>query len=205
IGRPVRIVTLSFAAGRNLQEIAQIVDREASQGTDLIVLSETWTGNHPEPIDGSTTTTMAQLAKRHRTYIVSPIYRSQGSDCYNSAVLLDREGKVAGVYDKVFPFPPEYLPEFSALANLKCGREAGVFQTDFGRIGLAICFDISFPELWQQMADKGAEMVIWPSAYPGGLTLQAHAALHHYYVVSATHNARAATNCPVYDISGEPM
>jgi len=172
------------------------------------VLPETWTGKNPEPLDGPTTRTMAALARKHQAYIVSPIYRQDGEQIFNSAVVLDRGGQVACVYDKVCPVPTEYRSEYrgrqyNALTALQCGRKAKVFQADFGKVGLAICFDVAFPELWQHLDDNGAELVVWPSAYPGGLSLQAHAINHHYYIVSATYNNRPSVNCPVVDITGK--
>ena len=73
-----------------------------------------------------------------------------------------------------------------------------IFQTDFGRLGMAICFDVNFPEVWKRMADQGAELVIWPSAYSAGTTLQSHALVNHYYIVSST----GERDCSVYDITG---
>jgi predicted amidohydrolase len=208
VGRPVRIVTLSFAMGEAVESIAKIVDREAAAGVDLIVLPESWTGKQPEPLEGPATRTMAALAHKHHTYLVSPIYRKDGNRVWNSAVLLDRNGEVAYVYDKICPVPTEYQREYrgrsyDGIASLQCGSRAAVVETDFGKLGLAVCFDISFPEIWQQLAEQGAELVAWPSAYPGGLSLQAHAINHHYYIVSATHNHRPNMNCPVVDITGK--
>jgi len=74
-----------------------------------------------------------------------------------------------------------------------------VFDTDFGKIGMAICFDANFPEVWQALRDNGAEVVFWSSAYSAGLQLQAYALLHHYYIVTSTYSK----DCQVYDITGE--
>ncbi len=68
-----------------------------------------------------------------------------------------------------------------------------VYQADFWRIGVAICFDINFPEVWKTLADQGAELVVWPSAYSAGTALQARALNHRYYIVSATINATHVT------------
>jgi hypothetical protein len=121
----------------------------------------------------------------------------EGEKCWNSAILLDRQGKMAGVYNKVYP----YWSEFDQKPPAAVGEEAPVFDTDFGKLGFAICFDANFPEVWQRLADQGAELVVWPSAYSAGMSLQAHAINHHYYIVSATHRG----DCLVYDISGERM
>ena len=59
-----------------------------------------------------------------------------------------------------------------------------MFDTDFGRIALLICFDANFDELWQEAERKGAEIVFWPSAYGGGIPLNGYAMIHNYYVVA---------------------
>ena len=198
IGRPVRIVSLSFN-GKSLAEIAGVVDREGAKGVDLIILPETWRGqaDSPEPLDGPTVTAMAALAKKHSTYLVCPIDRRDGTHRLNTAVLLDRTGTITGVYDKVYP----YWSEFDHKQPVEPGHEARVFQTDFGKVGLAICFDVNFPEVWQRLADQGAELVVWPSAYSAGTSLQAHALNHHFYIVTSTQTR----DCLVYDITGEEL
>jgi predicted amidohydrolase len=196
IGRPVRVVSLSFH-GNNISEILKIVDAEGSKGTDIIVLPETWRGDQLlEPIDGESITELSKLAKKHNTYIISPIERKIGNHHYNTAVLLDREGKIVGMYDKVFP----YWGEFDLNPPVEPGLTgAPVFDTDFGKIGIAICYDANFPEVWQELKNNGAELVFWPSAYSAGLQLQAYALLHHYYIVTSTYTK----DCQIYDITGE--
>ncbi len=199
IGRPVRITSLSFK-GKGLEEIAPLVDQEGARGVDLIALPETWTGqadHTPETLAGPTITAMAALARKHRTYIVCPLDRLEGVRRVNSAVLLDRQGQVACIYNKVFP----YWSEYDLRPPVRVGFEAPVHQADFGRVGMAICFDVNFAEVWQRLADQDAELVIWPSAYSAGTTLQAHALMHHFYIVTAT----GARDCLVYDITGEEL
>ena len=195
-GRPVRVVSLSFR-DKALQEIVARVNREGARGADLIVLPETWRGQKgdtSEPLDGPTVTAMAALAARHSMYIVCPIDRKDGTRRLNTAVLLDRQGRVACAYDKVYP----YWEEFDLDPPVMAGHVAPVVQTELGRIGLAICFDVNFPEVWQQLADQGAELVIWPSAYSAGMSLMAHAINHHYYIVTST----LLGDCLVFDITG---
>lgn len=81
IGRPVRVVRIGFTEGRPLEEIAALVDSEGARGTDLIALPETFRGEDEksqETLDGPTITTIARLAKKHRTHIVCPIDRKEG-------------------------------------------------------------------------------------------------------------------------------
>ena len=198
-GRPVRILSLSFQ-NQPLETIRDLIDKEAARGVDLVILPETWRGqndNSMETLDGETINAMAALARKHHTYIVSPIDREDGERRVNSAVLLDRAGKIVFVYDKVFP----YWAEFDHKKKVDVGSTVGVYQADFGRVGLAICFDVNFPEVWKSLADQGAEIVVWPSAYSAGTTLQAHALNHHFYIVTST----GTKDCIVYDITGEEM
>jgi hypothetical protein len=198
MGRPVRITSISFPNGRTLSEVAHIVDREAAQGDDLVLLPETWLGqedHEPEPLDGPTITAIAALAAKYHVYVVCPIDRIDGARRLNTSVLIDRAGQVAGVYDKVYP----YWAEFDVRPPIAVGGEAPVFEVDFGRLGLAICFDANFPEVWKRLADQGAELVAWSSAYSAGTTLQAHALNHHFYIVTSTQKS----DCIVYDLTGQ--
>jgi len=201
IGRPARVVSISFTLGKRLQEIAELVDQEGSRGTDLIALPETWRGQNDEgsqeTLGGPTVTTIATLARKHRTYIVCPIDRQEGNRRFNSAVLLDRTGQVACVYNKVFP----YWSEYDVRPPVEPGQEVPVHRADFGHVGFATCFDVNFPEVWQRLSDQGAELVIWPSAYSAGASLQAHALNLHFYIVTSTQTP----DCLVYDITGERL
>jgi predicted amidohydrolase len=196
-GRPVRVVSLSFR-DQDFNKIIKMVDEEGARGTDIIVLPETWNGQkQPETLDGLTITSLAKLAKKHNTYILSPIDRKDGNARFNSAVLIDRSGKVVFSYDKVYPYWAEF--DLSAGAVSPGANGEMVYDTDFGRIGVGICFDSNFPEVWQALREQGAELVLWPSAYSAGTQLQAYALMHHYYIVTSTYTR----DCQVYDINGE--
>ena len=195
-GIPARIVSLSFY-GNDLREITRVIDIEGAKGIDLVCLPEAWTGPDTlENLEGKTIREMSRLAKKHFCYIVCPIYRLEEDRLYNSVVLIDREGKIVCIYDKVYP----YWSEFDMTPPVVPGqKDVEVYETDFGKIGFAVCYDAKFPEIWQRLRDKGAELVIWPSAYSGGTELQAFALLHHYYIVTSTYTR----DCLVYDITGK--
>jgi len=198
VGRPVRLVSIGFKVPPPLQELADYVDREGARGADVIALPELCRGQHrgsEELLHGPTITTMAALAEKHKVYIAAPIDRRDGDRRLNSVVLLDRSGQVVSTYDKVFP----YWSEFDLHPPVAPGEATQVYQADFGRLGLATCFDANFPEVWRRLSDEGAEVVIWPSAYSGGASLQAHAINHHYYIFSCS----KTPDCIVYDITGE--
>ncbi|MGD0500371.1 MAG: carbon-nitrogen hydrolase family protein [Bryobacteraceae bacterium] len=193
VGRPVRAVSISFSRGLSVEQIAGLVDKEGARGTDIIALPE-GTGRD---LDGALMTAVGSLAAKHRTYVVCPIGRADGDGRLNSAVLIDRRGQVVGIYDKMYP----YWSEFAREPATKPGQTVKVFQTDFGRVGLAICYDVNWAPLWQRLGDFGAELVIWPSAYSAGRSLQARATDFNYYIMSSTR----VPDCLVYDIDGEEL
>jgi predicted amidohydrolase len=208
IGRPVRAVSVGFKLGLPLEQIADLVDKEGARGADIIALPEECRGETvSEGLDGPTITAMGALASKHRTYIVCPINRKDGDRRFNSAVLLDRRGQVAAVYNKMYPFsfakdsPTNIQVDGFGHVLLQPGETPTVVSTDFGRVGLAICFDVNWPRVWQRLEDFGAELVIWPSAYTAGRSLQAHAIQHNYYIMSATW----VPDCLVYDLDGEEL
>jgi len=200
VGRLVRITTISFPNGLSPDEIAEHVDKAGSASVDVIALPELCRGQNDkseEDLNGPTVMTMAALAKKYKTYIVCPIDRRKKNLRLNTVVLVDRSGKVACVYDKVFP----YWSEYDVHPPADAGEDAQVYRADFGLLGFATCFDVNFPEVWKRLSDKGAEVVIWPSGYSAGTSLQAHAINHHFYIVSVTQTC----DCIVYDITGEKL
>ncbi|HVR87465.1 MAG TPA: carbon-nitrogen hydrolase family protein [Planctomycetota bacterium] len=178
-GRPVRVAAIPIGfSGDHDKKLAMAIDileTAGLKGVDIACLPEEFAGCTAEPIPGPTTEAIAALARKHRMWIVCPIREQAGTEQYNTAVLLDREGKVAGYYRKVFVFWGE---------GLHASREGvKVFDTDFGRIAMLTCFDANFDEVWQEAERKGAEMVLWPSAYGGGTPLNGYAMIHNYFIV----------------------
>lgn len=140
----------------------------------------------------------SERAKQHGTYIICPVYEKRGSELYNTAVVIDRKGRIVGAYDKRHPVTTSFdFTEFET--GVTPGRDLKVFDLDFGRIGILICFDIQWPEDWAQLREMGAEVVFWPSAADGGFPLQALAWTHHYPIVSAVASAHGY----IVDITGE--
>jgi hypothetical protein len=144
-------------------------------GVDIACLPEEFASTKAEPIPGPTTKAVSELAKQYNMYIICPIREQAGGKQYNTAVLIDRRGEVAGYYRKIFVFWGEGL--HLSTEGVKA------FETDFGRISILTCFDLNYPELWHQCDDLDVDIVFWPSAYGGGSPLNAYAILYHYYVV----------------------
>jgi len=178
-GRQVKVAAIAIGFGgehdAKLKLALEHLETAGQNGVDIACLPEEFAGTTAEPIPGPTTSAVAELASKHRMYVVCPIREQAGEEQYNTAVLIGREGNVAGRYRKVFVYWGE---------GLVPSREGvKVFQTDFGRISILTCFDLNFAELWHEAELLDADVVFWPSAYAGGNPLNAYAMLHHYYVV----------------------
>ena len=193
-GRRVKVAAIAIGFGGDhdakLQLAIDHLHTAGEQGVDIACLPEEFAGMTAEPVPGPTTRAVARLAKQYQMYVICPIREQAGEEQYNTAVLIDRAGKIAGYYRKVFVYWGE---------GLHCSREhVKAFDTDFGRIGLLTCFDINFPELWRECDALDVDVVFWPSAYAGGMPLEAYAMLYHYYVVPV-----GAGN--VIDVTGEEL
>lgn len=153
-----------------------------------------------EPIPGPTTDVVAAYARAHRCYIICPLVGLHGTHYMNDAVLIDRQGQIVGLYSKIHPVVEG--SQFKSLEKgMTPGSEAKVFETDFGRIGMQICFDICYDDGWAALERGGAEIVFWSSAYDGGKHLSIHAWNHRYYVVSSVQTNYAR----VLDIMGDVL
>jgi hypothetical protein len=106
----------------------------------------------------------ARTARENKCYIVYSAYRVMPDGTMrNSSVLIDRKGNVAGIYNKNHPTIGEI--EKGTL----CGKDAPVFECDFGRVVMAICFDLNFDELRLKYTKARPDLIIFSSMYHGGL------------------------------------
>ena len=135
------------------------------------------------------------MALEYSTYILLPLFIQRDGKRYNTTLLYDRSGKLVFSYDKQYPFWAEY----DLVPPVTPGKTITTYLADFGRIGLAICFDANFPLLWQKLADDNADIVFFISEYSAGQQLAAHALNHHYSIISTT----LYPDCSVYDIAGQ--
>jgi len=179
-GRQVRVAAIPIGMGGDYDKKVKLalshLETAGSQGVDIACLPEEFAGTNAEPIPGPTTNAVAEVAKKHNMWVVCPIRELADKEQFNTAVLLDRQGKVAGFYRKVFVF-------WGEGANVS--RDGvKVFDTDFGRISLLTCFDLNYAELWLDAEKQGTELLLWPSAYGGGTPLNGNAMIHGYYIVA---------------------
>ncbi|MGP0063578.1 MAG: carbon-nitrogen hydrolase family protein [Isosphaeraceae bacterium] len=177
------------------------------RGLDLAVLPETCVTDNQGPashraipLRGLVLETFGGLARRHKTYLVVPMdlleEGSSGPVFSNAAVLLDRRGAVAGIYRKVHPVA--LVGHDDLEDGIAPGSEFPVFACDFGKLGIQICWDMTFDDGWQALADKGAELVVWPSASPATALSAARAGRHRYFLVSSCWR----NNATIYEPTG---
>jgi beta-ureidopropionase len=200
--RRVRVVTTSgFPAEAppedNKQKAIKCVEVAGQSGADLVCIPEGFLGHRAmlEPLPGPTSDALAEQARKYGVWVVAGLYApaaaaTRGVD--NCALVIDRHGDLAGCYAKVHPTIEE------CERGVVPGGEPVTVEADFGRIGLAICYDINWPAHWAELARLGAELVVWPSAYDGGSPLSYYAWAHNYHVVSAVRTAYSK----VIDIAG---
>jgi beta-ureidopropionase len=151
---------------------------------------------------GPVSSLVAAYARKHSCYVVCPIMTRKDGRFYNSSVLIDRQGKIAGIYHKAHPTITEILPDqaFKGGGSTPGALSQPVIQTDFGKAGLLICYDANFPESWDNYKDQGAEIIFFSSAFPGGRMLNHYALRNNSYIVSAT-----GGDARVIDMSGNDL
>lgn len=172
----------------NLRLGLALLDAAGRQRPDLAVLPETFMAaglasdairSVAQPIPGPAFDAVADCARRHAMNVVAGFFLSDGDRVSNVAAIIDRSGKLGGIYSKTHP------TEGEIEGGVTPGAGARVFDTDFGRLGLAICFDINWPSLWSAMKSEGADAVCWISAYEGGLPLQAKSSSHEMPIITS--------------------
>ncbi len=149
------------------------------------------------PLDDTIIGALASKAREHNTCIVfGGVFRDDpGSAVFsNAAVVIDRQGRLAGRYVKAHPVLDRVGPEGQVVleGGVRPGTEYNVLDLDFGRVGIQICYDIEYPEGWRRLAEKGVELVLYPTQSPQLTRPGMYAATHEYWVVSATFRNNAS-------------
>lgn len=169
----------------NLAGMLRMIDKAGQEGADIICLGETvydWSVALPLAdraviIPGPVTDILANRARQHSMYIVLSLNERKGDFYYNTGLLIGRNGEIAGKYRKV------QLPLCEGEDGFTPGRNYPVFDTDFGRIGIMICWDHGFPEIARAMAVKGAEILFLPSLWHTEIQARARAVDNGVFVV----------------------
>ncbi|GIW43049.1 MAG: nitrilase [Candidatus Binatia bacterium] len=161
----------------NLDKAEAWMERAAQLGARLVVLPEvfSWRGraehecDAAEPIPGPTTERLARLARKLRLYLLagSVLERADSPKPYNTSVLFNDSGVEIARYRKIHLFDVALAGrvEVQESARRAAGKDVVVVQTELGCFGLAICYDLRFPELFRAQATRGAEVILLPSAF----------------------------------------
>ncbi|WP_462158647.1 carbon-nitrogen hydrolase family protein [Pseudoalteromonas sp. GB56] len=128
---------------------------------DMIVLSELASfgidKKYAEPLPNKTEDFYCQLAKEHNVWLIpGSLFERDGEHIYNTTSIINNNGEVVDRYRKIFPFYPYEQ-------GVECGSDYVVFDVPQGRIGIAICYDLWFPEVARALTCLGAEMIIYPT------------------------------------------
>ena len=159
----------------NLLKLEQNIRKAAAQGAELIVLQELHNGLYfcqtedtaifaqAEPIPGPSTTRFGALAQELGVVIVLSLFERRAPGLYhNTAVVMDKDGRIEGKYRKMhIPDDPAYYEKFYFTPG-DLGFEP--INTSIGRLGVLVCWDQWYPEAARLMAMRGAELLIYPTA-----------------------------------------
>ncbi len=175
----------------------------AGRRADIVCLPEgiTVVGNGKtyaevaEPIPGPSTQFLGKLASKHRMYVVAGLYERAGTTIYNTSVLIDRDGRLTGKYRKVC------LPREEIDGGITPGHEYPVFETDFGRVGMMICWDVHFPEVARALAAGGAEVLLMPIWGGNEALARARAIENQIYLVASGYDFKTA----IFDKTGRSL
>ncbi len=180
----------------NLEMATSYLQEAGARGCDIACLGEIVNAvgvpltaeslpRFAETLPGEFTARLGAIARRYRMYVVCPLYAHVDGNVRNVAVILDRAGEIVGWYAKV------HCTQSERAYGVTPGDAWPTFALDFGRVGVQICHDNSFPESARCLALNGAEIVFWPHVQSGwgdvawDAVLRARAIDNHLYLVAA--------------------
>jgi len=163
----------------NLESARRGVREAAEGGAEFIALPENFAflrreGNPipcAQPLDGEIVNTVRELASRYQVPILAGTFAEtiEGDHrVYNTSALISETGQIVAVYRKIHLFDVDLGDSggvFRESAFTAPGEEVVVAETAFGKVGLSVCYDVRFPELYREMAARGADWITVPSAF----------------------------------------
>ena len=176
----------------NRRKALKFIEEAGRRRSDVLVLPELWTTGYAldmlpklaEPLNGETVSMLKEKAAQHNMYIIGSMAELKEGKIFNTVPLVGPEGLV-GAYSKIHLF--KLLKEHLYFTP---GRKLGVFDVKFGRIGVAVCYDLRFPEVFRVMALKGVTTVFVVAAFPNRLNhwrsmLYSRAVENQFFMVAA--------------------
>ena len=180
-----KIAALQMASGpqlqANLMEAGRLIKEAAAQGAGMVVLPETFVlmGKQEQERlaiaenagDGPIQQFLQQQAQKYKVWIVAgtiPIRSDDPDHAYATSFLYNAQGDVVARYDKIHLFDAmvgENRDTYTESAATKPGTQPIVVDTPFGRLGMSVCYDLRFPELYRRLSAEGAQILVVPSAF----------------------------------------
>ncbi|SRR5579883_442145 len=174
-------MTSSSQIDQNLDEAARLIRQAAEQGAQLVVLPEMFATmgmdqaekvkHYETPGKGPIQAFLSETANNHKIWIVGgtlPIRAESSEKVYASSLIFNDSGKCVSRYDKIHLFDVE-LPasqeSYLESQTIQPGEKIIVAETPFGKLGLAVCYDVRFPEMFRLMLKEGVEILALPSAF----------------------------------------
>ncbi len=220
-----KLAAIQMSSGPNIQanldEAAKLIAQAASQGAGLIVLPENFSQmpmNDDERVanaeiidDGKVQAFLSVQAKKNNTWIVGgtvPIKSDEAGKAYSSSLLYNDLGERVARYDKIHMF--DVLIEasnetYNESATTVAGESVVVVDTPLGKLGLSVCYDLRFPELYRTMIDQGMEICAIPSAFTAYTgqshwepLIRARAIENQCYVIAAAQGGYHVNNRQTY-------
>jgi len=194
--RPATVVAMQ-GEGNGLREWGRVLRVAGRAGADLVLVPEVMNGQVTESLHGPSAQLMSRMAKEFGMYVAGGILHEDrgASRVYNTALLYNRKGQLVGRYRKNHPYSPELNDQ-----GVTPGTEVPVFTTDFGKVGIIICYDGWFGDVTELLALKGAEIVLYPSAGYYRSLIPARAADNCVHVVASSLDRRCP--CGIWDSAG---
>ncbi|MCC7641674.1 MULTISPECIES: carbon-nitrogen hydrolase family protein [unclassified Janthinobacterium] len=161
----------------NLATARRLVAQAAAGGAQLVVLPEYWAimgkqetdklAHAEQPGSGPIQDGMAQMARQHGIWLIGgtlPLISGQEGKVLNTTLVYDPQGEPAGRYDKIHLFGfTRGTESYNESRTIVPGAQVRSIETPFGRVGLSICYDLRFPELYRAMGD--CALIVVPAAF----------------------------------------
>ncbi len=171
-------MTSSSDRSANLSSAVRLVNQAADRGARLVGLPENFAfmGSEEErlataeTLEGPTLAALRELARARRVYVLAGSVAERLDEpgkTANTSVLLADDGSLAAVYRKIHLFDVA-IPDGARYAeseSVRAGAEVVVVQTPLGCVGLSVCYDVRFPELYRRLSEEGAEILTVPAAF----------------------------------------
>jgi len=142
---------------KNVKKVINFIEQASLKNADIVCFPESCLGEDSINIDCKQIQSILKKCKEKRIYCIFGAHIKDDSKIFNSAILVDRLGKIKYIYKKVNLFPSLDLRQTSSGKNNK------VVETDFGKIGIIICWDFAFPEYVKKLSKSGAQIIFCPS------------------------------------------